>query len=66
MSQHEERSNRLIARIRRFVGRETMRHVPKTAYNRSVWKEETREIIEEECLCIGKTCICEEEENANR
>ncbi len=53
---------RLMTKVRKFVGRGTMRHRPKTIYNRSAEKQEMHHLIEEECLCIGMTCTCDEEE----
>jgi hypothetical protein len=58
----DDTPRRLMTRVRKFVGRETMRHKPKTVYSRSAAKQEMQDIIEEECFCIGMTCTCDEEE----
>lgn len=53
-----EKPRRLMTKIRRYVGRPTMTHMPKTVYNRSEYKRETEEIIDEECTCARMECVC--------
>lgn len=62
MGKRDELPRRLMTKVRRNVGRETMRHTPKNIYNRSAWKEETQQLIEDECFCIGQECTCGTEE----
>lgn len=58
MAKRGEKPRRLMTKVRRQVGRPTMRHNPKTVYNRSEAKRELQELIEEECTCIGMECTC--------
>lgn len=54
----DEVPRRLMTKVRRQVGRETMRHKPKTIYNRNKVKQETLDIIDHECTCLRMVCEC--------
>ena len=57
-----EKPRRLMTKVRRNVGKPTMRHTPKTVYDRQEFKKETEELIDKECMCKRQECICCEED----
>lgn len=61
MEKRDDTPRRLATKVRKYVGRETMRHLPKNIYNRSAWKQETQQLIDDECFCMGNECTCDEE-----
>ena len=62
MPNKEDKPKRLITKVRRNVGKPTMKQPPKNVYDRNDFKKETEEIIEDECTCIKMNCICRKEE----
>lgn len=58
----EDKPKRLITKVRRKVGKPTMKETPKSVYDRNDFKKETEEIIEEECTCLRMSCVCVKEE----
>jgi len=62
MPNKEDKPKRLITKVRRNVGKPTMKQIPKNVYDRNDFKKETEEIIEDECTCIKMDCICRKED----
>ncbi len=77
MSKRGDKPRRLMTKVRRQVGKPTMRETPKNVYDRNDWKRETEELIEGEfptmrrlcCIhppgdgstCAGGECGCKED-----
>ncbi len=77
MSKRGDKPRRLMTKVRRQVGKPTMREIPKSVYDRNDWKRETEELIKRElakdvvlcCIhppgdgstCAGGNCMCEED-----
>ncbi len=62
MSKRGDKPRRLMTKVRRQVGKPTMRETPKNVYDRNDWKRETEEIIERECTCLRMVCVCDLED----
>ncbi len=71
MSKRGDKPRRLMTKVRRQVGKPTMRETPKSVYDRNEWKRETEQLIEvvhccihppgDGSTCAGGNCMCEED-----
>ncbi len=69
MSKRGDKPRRFMTKVRRHVGKPTMKETPKNVYDRNEWKRETEELIEgvnccthppnDGSLCAGGECCCE-------
>ncbi len=66
MSKRGDKPRRFMFKVRRRVGKPTMKMTPKTVYDRNEWKRETEELIGEECTCLRMVCECEREVRSDK
>lgn len=62
MTRRGDKPRRFMVKVRKQIGKPTMKITPKIVYDRNEWKRETEELIEDACTCLRMICECERED----